>query len=161
MSITIKMGGGDLVKAPSGRFVEVSGLEKCSQDIAETYLNNFDPFDTPWYPTGSEFYLINADVYAYNELGIASMVRQMADAALMRLMETQQDDPYVDDEELITEIRSIDVWKIGDLSWAFHSLCYTDSDEEVETGFDIDLSQQLPAGVETAGLAVPGIGTPL
>ncbi len=161
MSITIKMGAGDLVKAPSGRFVEVSGLEKCAQDIAETYLNNYDPFDVPWYPTGSEFYLINANVYAYNEMGLSSMIQEMADSALARLMEAQQDDAYVDDEELIAEIRSIDVWQIGDLSWAFHSLCYTDSDEEVETGFDIDLSQQLSAGVETAGLAVPGEGTPL
>lgn len=161
MSRTLKMGAGDLVKASSGRLEEVEGLEKCSQDVAETYLINHDPFDPPWHVTGSEFYLINTETFAYSESGIEGMVRDMADGALQRLMEAQQEDPYVDDEELISEIRTINVWKVGQLSWAFYSVLRTDSDEEVETGFDIDLSQQLPAGIETVGLSVPGDGTPL
>ena len=161
MSITMKMAGGDFVKASTGRLVEVSGLEKSAQDIAETYLTNFDPFDPPWHPTGSEFYLIDDNVYAYNQMGIQSMIHQMADSSLRRLMDAQQDDPEVDDEEYIEEIVSIDVWQIGDLSWAFYSICQTDSDEEVETGFDIDLSQQLPASIEATGTEVPGTGTPL
>ena len=161
MSVTLKMAGGDLVVAATGRFVEVSKLEKSAQDIAETYLTNYDPFDPPWHATGSEFYLIDENVYAYNQVGISTMVHQMADSALSRLMDAQQDDPEVDDEEYISEILSIHVWKIGDLSWAFYSICQTDSNEEVETGFDIDLSQQLPASIDAAGTSVPGIGTPL
>lgn len=155
------MAGGDLVLSSAGRFVEVSGLEKSAQDIAEAYLNNYDPFDPPWHATGSEFYLIDENVYAYNQMGTQTMIQQMADSALRRLMDAQQDDPEVDDEEFISEILSIHVWQIGDLSWAFYSICQTDSDEEVETGFDIDLSQQLPAGIDAVGTAVPGIGTPL
>ncbi|KKN52883.1 hypothetical protein LCGC14_0607890 [marine sediment metagenome] len=161
MSVTIKMAGGDFVKASTGRLVEASGLEKAAQDIAETYLTNYDPFDPPWHPTGSEFYLIDGNVFAYNKAGISTMVHQMADSSLRRLMDAQQDDPEVDDEEYIADITSINVWQIGDLSWAFYSVCQTDSDEEVETGFDIDLSQQLPAGIEASGNAVPGTGTPL
>lgn len=155
------MGGGDLVKASTGRLEEVAGLEKCNQDTAETYLINFDPFDPPWHPTGSEFYLIDGNVFAYNQSGISSMIDQMADSALRRLMDAQQEDPEVDDEEFIEDIVGIHVWQIGDLSWAFYSLCQTDSDEDVEVGFDIDLSQQLPASIDAVGLSVPGVGTPL
>jgi len=161
MSATLKMAGGDLVLGPNGRFQEAEGLEKSAQDIAETYLTNFDPFDPPWHATGSEFFLIDDNVYAYNQIGISTMIQQMADSALGRLMDAQQDDPEIDDEEFIAEILSIHVWQIGDLSWAFYSICQTDSDEDVETGFDIDLSQQLPAGIDAVGGAVPGIGTPL
>lgn len=161
MSITFKMAGGDLVKSSNGRLLDVRGLEKSAQDIAETYLTNFDPADPPWHPTGSEFYMIDENVYAYNQMGVSSMIRQMADSSLRRLMDVQQDDPEVDDEEYIEEILSINVWQIGDLSWAFYSICQTDSDEKVETGFDIDLSQQLPAGIDAVGSAVPGVGTPL
>lgn len=161
MSVTLKMAAGDLVKSPAGRMVDVSGLEKSNQDAAETLLTNHDPFDPPWHPTGSEFYLIKNDVYAYNALGISSMIEQMVDGALQRLIEAQQEDPYVDDEELIDEIRSISVWQIGDLSWAFYAMCVTDSDELVYAEFDIDLSQQLPATIEAAGDTVPGTGTPL
>ncbi len=155
------MGGGDLVKASTGRLEEVSGLEKCSQDIAETYLINYDPMDPAWHETGSEFYRIASNVFAYNESGISSMIHQMADSALRRLMDAQQDDPMIDDAEFIEDIIGIHVWQIGDLSWAFYSICRTDSDEEVETGFDIDLSQQLPAAIEASGTSVPGVGTPL
>ena len=161
MSVTFKMAGGDLVLSPQGRLEEVEGLEKCLQDTAETYLNNFDPFDPPWHSTGSEFYQIDGNVYAYNQMGIQSMIQQMAESSLSRLMDAQQDDPEVDDEEYISDILSINVWQIGDLSWAFYSICQTDSDEQVETGFDIDLSQQLPASVDASGTSVPGVGTPL
>jgi len=155
------MGAGDLVKAASGSLGEVDQLEKCAQDVAETYLTNYDPFDPPWHATGSEFYLIDNNVFAYNAMGIEAMVRDMADGALRRLMDAQLEDAYADDEERIVEIKSINVWKVGQLSWAFYSVLVTDSDENVETGFDIDLTQQLPAGIETAGALVPGIGTPL
>ena len=161
MSRTLKMGGGDLMKAPTGRLVEAAGLEKCAQDIAESYLNNYDPFDPPWHATGSEFYLIDSNVFAYNQSGISSMIDSMADSALRRLMDAQQEDPAIDDEEFIEEIVGIHVWQIGDLSWAFYSVCQTDSDENIETGFDIDLSQQLPSAIEASGTAVPGVGTPL
>lgn len=161
MSVTIKMAAGDMVKASSGRMVSVSGLEKGSQDIAETFLNNYDPADPPAHPTGSEFFTLVGSVASGGDIGVSTTIQQMADSALQRLMDAQQDDPTVDDEELIAEIVSINVWRFGDMSWAFYSMCLTDSEEEVETGFDIDLSHQLPAGIETVGLAVPGVGTPL
>lgn len=161
MSVTLKMAAGDLVKQSSGRMQEVSGLEKGSQDIAETFLDNYDPADPPWHATGSEFFLIDENVFAYSDIGTETMIHQMAESSLERLIEAQQEDPEVDDDELIAEVKSINVWKIGDLSWAFYSVCVTDSDEDVETGFDIDLSQQLPAAIEAAGQEIPGIGTPL
>ena len=161
MSTTLKMAAGDIVKTPAGRLQEVMGLEKSAQDIAEAYLNNYDPLDPPWHPTGSEFYLIDENVYAYNMIGIASMVERMAGEALERLISSQQDDAAVDDEELIAEVRSINVWQVGALSWAFYSVCVTDSEENIDTGFDIDLSQQLPAAIQSAGLSTPGTGTKL
>lgn len=161
MSKTLMMAAGDLVKQSTGRMAEVSGIHKSAQDIAETYLTNYDPLDPSWHPTGSEFYKVQENVYAYSDIGIEVTIRQMADGALQRLIEAQQNDAYVDDEELIVEIRYINVWKVGPLSWAFYSRCITDSDEQVDTSFDVDLSQQLPPGVETAGLVAPGTGTPL
>lgn len=161
MSITLKMAAGDLVLTPAGRFQSISGLEKCAQDIGEAYLNNYAPADPPWHPTGSEFYEIDENTYAYNTIGIKAIIERMAYDALERLMEMQQEDPEVDDAELIDEITSVQVWQIGALSWAFHSVCVTDSYENVETGFDIDLSHQMPASIETAGLEVPGVGTKL
>lgn len=161
MSTTLKMAAGDLVLLSTGQFQSVSGIEKATQDVGETLLNNYDPLDPPYHPTGSEFYMIDQNVYAYNAMGIENMIHAMADSALQRLMDEQADDPYVDDDELITEIRSINVWSIGDLSYAFYAACVTDSDENVNLGFDIDLSQQLPAAIEAAGTAAIGRGVPL
>lgn len=161
MSVTLKMAAGDLVLTSAGRFQSISGLEKATQDVAETYLTNYDPDDPPWHSTGSEFFLIDENTYAYNTIGIRAIIERMAHDALERLMDAQQDDPEVDDEELIEEISFLNVWQIGALSWAFYSHCTTSSEEKVETGFDMDLSQQLPAAVKTAGLEVPGIGTKL
>ncbi len=161
MSVTLKMAAGDLVLMSNGQFQQASGLEKSNQDLAEALLNNYDPLDPPWYPTGSEFYVIDDNVYAYNQMGMETVIRSMAESAIERLMEAQADDPYVDDEELIVETKSVDVWAVGDLSFAFYAACVTDSDENVDVSFDIDLSHQLPSEIETSGGGTPGTGTPL
>lgn len=161
MSVTLKMAAGDILVDAAGQVGTVYGIEKCNQDIAETLLDNYDPFDPPWYTTGSEFYLIDQQIYAYSQIGIRTTIIDMASGAMERLKQAQEDDPYVDDEELISEIRTINVWQIGELSWAFYVLAITDSDDPVDLGFDIDLTQQLPVGVEAIGDIVPGIGTPL
>lgn len=161
MSSTLKMAAGDLVLLSTGQFQEISGIEKATQDVAETLLNNYDPFDPPWHPTGSEFYVIDSNVYAYNAMGMESMIHAMADASIQRLMDQQADDPYVDDDERIVQIKAINVWSIGDLSYAFYAACTTDSEEDLDLGFDMDLSQQLPAAIEAAGTAVIGRGVPL
>jgi hypothetical protein len=74
-------------------------------------------------------------------------------------MDLQQNDPYVDDDELIDEIREVRVWKIGDLSWAFHALSIVASEEPAEVGFDISLDQQGLGPVDYAGFPLLGDGS--
>ena len=156
------MAGGDMVVESSGRFVTATELQKADQDIKETFQNNFDPFDPPWYPTGSEFFKLDTEPLPTNDLAIESRIHNMAFDSLNRLIDAQQDDSSVDDAELIAEVESIDVWKIGDMSWAFYSKCVTDSDEFVETNFEYEFeSDGLPAGVVPTGNHIVGEGTPL
>lgn len=150
---------GDLFMDRAGQSVTVEGIEKCAQDMAEALLNNYDPEDPPPY-NGSELYTIDGMVpEAPSDLGISSMIERMATDAIERLMDFQQNDPYVDDDELIDEIRDMRVWKIGELSWAFHAFCITESDEPAEVGFDISLDQQLPGTIIAEGFPVLGEGT--
>jgi hypothetical protein len=160
MSITIKMAAGDMVLLPQGQFQEIEGLEKSTQDLGEGLLNNYDPHDPPWYVTGSELYQIDRDTVSYNLAGIPALIQEMVSDAVYRLMEVQQEDPYVDDDELIVDMRSNNVWPASStgMSWAFYVACITDSDQLVDYGFTTDLSQQFPAELEAVGLSALGLG---
>lgn len=157
MSFTIKMSGGDFEVLPSGRTVDINGLEKCAQDIAESLLNSFDP-QNPYYYNGSEFWRLDEPNEAYDMFGVESMIESMAADAVERLMEQQENDGYVDDEELIDTVEFIRVWRIGSMSYAFHLHCVTASQDPVRVGFDINLEQQLPDSIESTGGDIPGTG---
>ena len=155
------MGGGDILLNSTGRPEEVDGLDKVTQDVAETLINEYDSGDPPWYPTGAEFFRLLGRTYAYNSDEIANSIETMAYEAVERLVVTQEEDPYVDDAELIADVRSIRAFSVGDLSWAFYVYLVTDSDEQIKSGGEIDLSQQLPSSLSPDGDHITGIGTPL
>lgn len=157
MSITLRMVNGDISILPSGAAETVMGLEKCAQDIAESLLNQYDPFDPP-YHNGSEFWRLFEAPEDYDILGIEGTIETMAEEAIERLMELQENDQFIDDDELIDVIEYIRVWKIGPMSWAFHAHIVTDSDERADVGFDIDLDHQLPPTISPAGVDLPGRG---
>jgi len=157
MSITLRMVNGDISILPSGSAETVMGIEKCAQDIAESLLNTYDPLEPDYY-NGSEFWRLFEDPGHFDVIGIESTIETMAEEAIQRLMELQENDQFVDDDELIDYIEYIRVWKIGPMSWAFHAHVVTDSDERANVGFDIDLDQQLPPTIEPAGIGLPGGG---
>lgn len=142
MSTTWKCDG-DLLLDGAGRLVECQGIEKSAQDILESFLNNRDPTAPDWY-NGSEFYRIDKLIASANGMGVDVTIEQFAREAIQRLMELQENDPYVDRDELIVEIQILRALAIGDLTWAFFAKCITESTEPATVGFDVNVSQQLP-----------------
>jgi hypothetical protein len=131
MSETIKMANGDIVLDSAGRTIVIDGPEKCAQDIAESLLNNYDPQDPP-YHNGSELYKLDEMTTTLASFGIPSTIESMVHDAIARLMDLQAQDAAITDEELISEIRYIRVWQIGQLSWAFYAKCITNSYEKID-----------------------------
>lgn len=160
MSVTMKMANGDLVLDSAGRVVVIDGLEKAAQDMAESYLNNYDPEDPP-YHNGCELYKLDDQTTTLDSFGIPSVIEAMIHDATVRLMDLQAQDPTITDEELIAEILFIRVWQVGLLSWAFYARCQTNSNEKANVSFTIDLLNQLPDGVAQLGDSFPGTGTPI
>lgn len=161
MSTTLKMSNGDLAVDGAGRTVDIRGIEKSAQDMAEAFLNNYDSHN-PYYFNGSEFWRLDTMTFPKGGATASTTIETMARDAIKRLQELQEDDPYVDDDELIAEIRVLRAQPIGQLSYAFYCLAITDSNDPAAVGFDIDLLQQLPAGIaQTGGRSAPGTGTPL
>jgi hypothetical protein len=159
MSITLKMMDGDLFFDRAGQAVTVEGLEKASQDMAESLINNYDSEDSPHY-NGSEFYkMIGEAAQEQGDLGISSRIERYATESIERLMDLQQVDPYVDDDELIEEIRTIYTEKEGPMSWMFIALCITSSEDVAPVGFVISLDQQLPGTITSEDFATLGDGT--
>lgn len=159
MSTTFKMDNGDMLMSASGRFVECSGIEKCAQDIAEVLLNNYDS-ENPGYFIGSELYKLDSMTFSLGGIDAPMMIETFARDAIKRLMEAQENDPSVENQELIDDIRVLRAQKIGSMTYAFFLKCVTNYDMFVQTNFNISLGQQLPGSLATSGAAfVPGVGT--
>jgi hypothetical protein len=161
MSTTIKMSGGDIYIERTGRPAIIDKINKASQDVAETFLNEFDIEDPPWYITGAEFWGLIGSLYPFNSNEVSHTIEVMVQDALDRLISAQEDDPYVDDEELIADIQAIWVEPVGQLSWSFYSKLVTDSDEEITSGATIDLGQQLPNSLGPDKNNIIGVGVPM
>ncbi len=143
MSFTLKCDNGDLMVSAAGGYVVISGLEKVAQDIAESLLNNKDP-DLETYYNGSELYRIGENTTLLDTIGVEEWVHTMVMESIDRLIDSQDEDAYVDEEESIDTIRELTVEKVGYLSWQFMLRVITESDQNIPMNFDITLSQQLP-----------------
>jgi hypothetical protein len=151
LSNTLKCDNGDLMVATAGRFLVVTGIEKCAQDMAESLLNNWDPNELMWY-NGSELFLIDADPSSLDAISAEERIRVAVEKAIDRLIDLQEDDNYVDPDEKIEEIRELWVRSLGKSSYGFFLRVVTESEENVPLGFSIELSQQLPSSLETQDL---------
>ncbi len=151
MSATIMVSNGDLAVTVGGAFVVISGIHKCAQDIAEALLNNWDPEGANTY-NGSELYLIQENPSMLSSLTAEERIRSAVDDAVDRLRDSQSDDEYADDDEIIEEIRELWASKLGDFTYGFSLRAITASFAEVPMGFKVRIDQQLPAGVDELDL---------
>lgn len=160
MSLSWKMTAGDLTLDGAGRLVEVQGIEKSVQDLLESLLNNYDPDDPDWF-NGSEFYKLDSLVVPLDDVGVDTLIEYYARSATQRLMELQENDPYVDEDELISEIQAIVAQPLGDLTWGFFMRCLTESLQPATVGFDVQPMQRLPSNLQVIqpGVYSPGGGT--
>lgn len=147
MSITLKCDDGDLIVATTGAFVLIDGLQKCAQDIAESLLNDWDPDLINWY-NGSELYLIDGDPASLSIVTAEERIRFAVEDSILRLQDLQQSDDFADEDEIIEEIRTLMVQKVGLMTYGFYLSAITASDEFVEQDFAINLSQQLPSSFD-------------
>lgn len=143
MSYTLKCDDGDLMLTTVGGYAVISGLEKVAQDIAESLLNNSDP-DLEMYYNGSELYRIGEQPAMLHTIGVEEWIHTAVMESLDRLIDSQDEDSFVDEEESIDEIKELTVEQVGTLSWRFMLRVLTESDQNVPMNFDITLSQQLP-----------------
>jgi len=151
MSVTIMVADGDLAVSVAGRFVYINGIQKCAQDIAESLLNNWDPIEESWY-NGSELYAIDEDPSTLTTLTVEERIRSAVDESIERLRDLQDEDDYVDDDELIDEVRELWASKLGNFTYGFYLRVITSSYEEVPMGFTVSLGQQLPPGLDELDL---------
>lgn len=159
MSTTFKMHNGDLLLDATGTFATCAGIEKCSQDIAETLMNNFSPLDESYY-IGSELYKLDFMTFSAGGMDAIMTIETFARDAVKRLMAMQENDQEVETDELLVEIQFLRAQKIGSLSYGFFMRCLTESELPAEVGFDISLRQQLPNSIaNSASSFVPGTGS--
>jgi len=143
MSYTLKCDDGDLVQNAAGQYTSVAGLEKVSQDVAESLLNNYDPDNTTYY-NGSELYKVGDQTTILSTIGVEEWVHSIVMESMDRLQDLQDDDNYVDEAESIESIQELTVNKIGYFSWKFMLRILTESEDNIPMDFTISLSQQLP-----------------
>ena len=96
---------------------------------------------------GSELYLLVANPTTHLDIFIEEQIKYAIQDAIDRLIDLQDQDPYIDDDEKLEEIRHLRVKKVGDFTYSFYFLAVTVSDEQVERSFAIELSQQMPDNV--------------
>lgn len=143
MSTTLKMADGDLATDSGGRYLNVEGPEKAAQDLAEVLMNNYDP-EFPPYWIGSTLFEIAANPSEFNAFNAEISIRASVEDAVARLQDLQDIDPFVEDEELITDIHRLEVIQIGDKTYAFFLEVRVDSDDLLQLEFDVPLGQVLP-----------------
>ncbi len=105
MSTTLKISNGDLfIDESFGAPTTLSGVEKLSQDIAESLLINFDP-ERRFGNT------LNSSSSRQSIIGQISKIdaRERIEAAIDRLRRLQSEDDQIEDDEQIVEIVSIDI----------------------------------------------------
>ena len=152
MSVTVKLLDGDWVLLSDGVYSLVEAEEKAAQDIAESLQNNYDPDDPSWF-NGSELYkLIGDPAFAVRAvragINIETFVHSIVEDAIIRLMELQDEDDYVDDAERINDIETLQVRRIGMSSYFFYLICKNDSDDPIREDFVIRLLPSLPPGID-------------
>jgi len=151
MSITLKCDDGDLLVSTGGSFILVNGLQKCAQDVAESLLNNWD-IEGPNPFNGSELYLIAEDPTSLNIVSVEERVRSAVEDSIMRLQDLQEADDWAEEEEIINEIRSISVRRVGLMSYGFYLNLVTMSEDYIPQDFFINLGQQLPKSLDQGQL---------
>lgn len=119
-----------------------------AQDVGESLQNNYDPDDPSWF-NGSELYSIEANpsLVAASGLGAEALIYNIVEEAIFRLMELQDEDDYVDEAEHVTEIQTLQIQKIGDMSYFFYLVLLNDSDEPVREEFIIRLLPPVSPGI--------------
>jgi hypothetical protein len=149
MSVTLKLEYGDWVLQSDGTFQTCTGMEKCAQDVGESLQNNYDEDDPSWF-NGSTLYLImnNPQLSVEEGLGVEMQIRTAVEDAVLRLMELQDEDEYVDDSERISEIRSLMVRKVGASTYFFYLYLINDMDQPIERTFRLKLLEGLPPGID-------------
>lgn len=140
---------GDWVLQSDGTFATVSGYRKGVQDILESLQNNYDEDDPTWF-NGSTLYKLteNVQVVAESGIGVELQIRASVEDPILRLMELQAEDDYVDDDERISEIRNLAVRKVGISSYFFYLHCINDSDQPIQERFRLKILPPLPGGIE-------------
>lgn len=103
MSKTLQMVDGDFFVGADGRYVEIDGIDKTAQDIAEALLTEYDA------QRDEGNALIGASTEDPRIIGSLSKayVKREITAAIERLQRYQQRDPAITDLELIDRIRSL------------------------------------------------------
>lgn len=149
MSITLKCDDGDLLVSTTGAFILIDGMQKCAQDIAESLLNNWDPDISNWY-NGSELYLIDEDPATLSLVSAEERIRFSVEESILRLQDLQEADDYADEDEIIDEIRTLMVQRVGFMTFGFYLGVVTASEEFVPQNFFINLAQQLPSTFDEA-----------
>jgi hypothetical protein len=147
MSYTMKCDDGDLIMDSTGRYRAVFGQEKCVQDIAESLLNNYDT-EFPMYYNGSLLYEIDHNPAFVEAIGAEAFIHAAVNESIERLMDSQENDEYVDAAEKINHIQQLMVRRLGIMTYTFYLLAITEDDSDVTVDdFVVSLAQQLPASL--------------
>lgn len=148
MSYTLKVQDGDLVTDTANKYVVISKLEKCAQDIMESLLNNWDE-DSDQYYNGSTLYIVEQHPTRFDVIGAEEFIRSAVEDSIERLQNSQDEDDFVDEEEKIEEVAELTVWRDDDAktSWNFFLRVLTESENFVPMSFEVTAEQQLPSGV--------------
>ncbi len=124
MSTTFKFSDGDFDVDPvTGRFIQISGIEKCAQDIADALMTEFAQRNRSGQALrrnyGSELAGIgNGYTVLFGGFG-KPMISRKIQEAVDRLIVSQNADPFVDRNELIDRITNLVVESFGEGSFVY------------------------------------------
>lgn len=116
MSSTFYVFNGDIYLAEdSGRSYLVDGVDKCSQDIMESFYTDYDPERN----IGSEI----SDIYSLPIMGkgvMTSFIKSKVADVIERLQLYQQVDPYITADEKIKDILTLQVQQLNNTTYVFY-----------------------------------------
>lgn len=119
MSITLKKADGDIVISESnGRPYYVSGVEKLTQEVADSLMTIYDPE----YDFGHELDTAIGNNKRLSFLNVinATYIRNRVEEAIARLKDLQKSRPdQIDDYEAVDEIVDLKVYPMGKTGYAF------------------------------------------
>lgn len=170
MSSTLKISNGDIeIDAVTGMAAKVSGIEKCSQDMANVLMTERNQpaqkRTTSTLPRayGSELATLNVPVF-FSGLGEPLVSRKIQEA-VQSLMAMQASDPNVTDDERISDIVRLVVQAIGYDDFLYFVQVRVASGQTSPPAHNLEaakLDHQFPV---TSGVVTDGpenaIGTPI